>query len=284
MRHIIICVSGFSGVGKDEFVNRLVNNHLAIHTGLADPAKRHMANLYGFTRAQLFGPSSYRNAGDLRYPKPKFYSFGLRLLSVNEYKDEPGIDLSKKYWGYYHDTLEKTCLVQEGDPSYWLSPRESLQLYCELMNNLYSNTWVRHGIDIHIQLMQRTIDQPNNDYEIMLLNQYDRMKGVFEQPYVKQCNDGIAITCFSDFRHKHEIRFTREAAGTQYEPIIVRIKRPSISKPPYDHRSETEQATIADSEFDCIVNNDGSIEDLHKKADQLVNIIRSNGRLNSTYI
>jgi hypothetical protein len=285
MRHAIICVSGFSGVGKDEFVSRLVTNHSAMHTGLADPAKRHMADLYGFTRDQLFGPSPYRNAGDLRYPKHKFYSSNLKLLSLNEYKDELSdytgskINLSAKYWGFYHETLKKMCLVKEGDSSFWLSPRESLQLYCELMNNLYQNTWIRSGIETHMKLMQRTIDQPRGNDHIMLLNQYDRMRGVFERPYVKQCLGGVAFTCFSDFRHKHEIQFTREVAGIQYEPVIVRVKRPSIPNPPYDHRSETEQSTIPDSEFDFIINNDGSVQDLHHKADKLVNLIRSNEKM-----
>jgi len=80
MRHLMICVSGFSGTGKDEVAGRLVRTHGAVQTGLADPAKRHMADLYGFTEHQLFGPSSARNGGDLRYPKNN--ARGLRRSEV----------------------------------------------------------------------------------------------------------------------------------------------------------------------------------------------------------
>jgi hypothetical protein len=239
-----------------------------------------------------------RNAGDLRYPKPLFYELELGLInSENCFFKQQHLDHDKRYWVtkqipienrdeiyplVYKDywALDGRYFIPEGDPKFWLSPRESLQLYCELINKLYANTWIRHGIDMHIRLMQKTIDQPMRDDprcdKVMLLNQYDRMRGIFERPYIINSDKGIVISCFSDFRHKHEIQFAKEVAGTQYEPIIVRIKRPSIPTPPYDHRSETEQATIPDSEFDCVVNNDGSVEDLHRKADQLVNIIASN--------
>ena len=67
--HYIIAISGFSGSGKDEAVSQLIRKYYAIQTGLADPGKRHLADAYGFTEEQLFGPSHFRNAGDLRIPK-----------------------------------------------------------------------------------------------------------------------------------------------------------------------------------------------------------------------
>src|SRR5271157_5972054 len=80
MRHLMICVSGWAGTGKDECSGRLVREHQAIHTGLADPGKRHMADAYGFTAEQLWGPSKFRNAGDKRYPKPQVKEFGFECV------------------------------------------------------------------------------------------------------------------------------------------------------------------------------------------------------------
>jgi hypothetical protein len=62
--HYMIGFSGFAGVGKDECAKALILNHNGIQTGLADPAKRHVGELYGFTKDQLFGPSELRNQVD----------------------------------------------------------------------------------------------------------------------------------------------------------------------------------------------------------------------------
>src|SRR5690606_12488317 len=116
--------------------------------------KRHLADLYDFTEEQLFGPSAFRNKGDLRYPKKTLTDFN------------------------FHDFD-----IEEGDPKYWLSPREALQLYCEQMNNLYLNTWIEKGIRIHQEIASNKI------------NHYYPMYGVKSGPHRDDNEFGVFTCC-----------------------------------------------------------------------------------------
>lgn len=256
MRHLLFCISGFSGVGKDEFAKRLINNHSAIQTGLVDPAKRHMADLYGFSEKQLFGPSRNRNAGDIRYPKPEFPSDAVRTEAFGPvaWSDEPA--------SMWTSILGPDSTFFEGDPKYWLSPREALQRYCELMNLMYGDTWIKKGLETHIDLATKRYS-------------YSRMQGLTLS--AKQAPDPI-VTVFTDFRHKHEFRAARELRSPERSVIFIRIKHPKIQHPPFNHRSEVEQTQIPDSDFDFVVLNDGTIEDLHRKADEIVATFTREGK------
>lgn len=271
--HLMFCVSGFSGTGKDEFCRSLVEKHNAMHTGLADPAKRHMADIYGFTRDQLFGPSAMRNAGDPRYPKTSLTSLGAKRTAESKHWYFDVAEGDRQGW----EGLQRfktgnniRYFVEETDPRFFLSPREALQLYCDLMNQLYLCTWVRAGVDVHRKLAEWGDKEHSGGAQLRWT--YDRMTGLMPNDGSRFSDCGDVVTCFSDFRHWHEIRYVREAA-TQFEdftPVLIRVKRPGVDKPPFNHRSETEQATIPDSEFDYVVDNNSTIEGLHAVADQIV--------------
>jgi hypothetical protein len=248
----MFCISGFSGVGKDEFVSRLVTNHGAVQTGLVDPAKRHMADIYGFSESQLFGPSKNRNSGDIRYPKTS-QPLGFGLASELPPESNQWSDLPVPWWKYTEPEGTGIVYVRQHDPKYWLSPREALQRYCELMNLMYENTWIRKGIEIHKAIA-------TGRYA------YSRMVGLVSQDPVHR---NTFLTAFADFRHHHEFRVATEAKTEFCHPVFIRIKSKRIPKPPFDHRSETEQLEIPDSKFDHIINNDGSIDDLHRMADDI---------------
>src|ERR1700690_1845482 len=97
--HFLIAVSGFSKVGKDEFCKPLIEKFKAVQIGLADPAKRHMADLYGFTEEQLFG--SLKNVGDIRYPKSYVKDLNMTPWENKLPEELVGIlDSNKKYWTY----------------------------------------------------------------------------------------------------------------------------------------------------------------------------------------
>jgi len=314
LRHYMFCVSGFSGTGKDEVAGRLVRSHGAVRTGLADPAKRHMADIYGFTEHQLFGPSSARNEGDLRYPKEPFHRLGLepsrhglgkygkiteiqlvghngKLLDLEDLQEAP-LAAGKRYWTFTGRNVpeaqatNKPCrlpplswqplklgsaryFVPEGDPRFWLCPREPLQDYCDLMNTLYLRTWSRKGVEVHQQLAKVHWKDGN---KVFFRYSYSRMKGVVENDLNDRESwreaDGTFISCFADFRHWHEIREADMAEGIT--AVLIRVKRPSIPEPPYDHRSETEQAEIPDEMFDFILDNNGTLENLYMKVDEIV--------------
>ncbi len=289
MRHLMICISGFSGAGKDECALQLVQNHRAVQTGLADPAKRHMADVYGFTEQQLFGPSKVRNAGDLRWMKNNGVELGLKkhtgTLPETVYlpigSDGSGGRLTGKldpelhYWTYESrdpgvrtyapSTLGNgTIFVEEGDPEFWLSPREVLQQYCEKLNNFVLDTWIHKGVKDQLHVASG-------------LYRYERMRGLIKESEGRWNHDlETTVTCFADFRHIHEVKFVRNFANfakptaAPFTPILVRVKRPSIKIPPYNHRSETEQIKIRDAAFDVVIDNDKTVADLHRAIDKVV--------------
>jgi hypothetical protein len=148
--------------------------------------------------------------------------------------------------------------VEDGDPNFWLSPREALQRYCELMNNMYLDTWIRKSIETQIQVAR--------EWNISF---YSNMYGLSSRVTPAPQRDYV-VTCSPDFRHKHEIKLLKECSGDNIIPVVVRVKRPSIPNPPYQHRSEIEQTTILDSEFDFVVNNDCSINELNVRIDEIV--------------
>ena len=291
----MICISGFAGAGKDECASQLVNGHHAVQTGLADPGKRHMADAYEFTEQQLFGPSPFRNAGDIRIQKNSFYERNLQELPMQIFpsdlvagsESKYSIDGSKKYWTYGTDVLDSkrphckrdgggwTVFVQECDPEFWLSPREALQIYLEQMNKLDVYTWIRKGVIDQLRIATGEFG-------------YNRMHGLI--PANTPLNEPVfsstkwakhsehVITCFADFRHIPEIQWIREYesdAMHPFRPILIRVKRPSVSVPPYNHRSETEQTKIRDEAFDAVVQNDRDLPHLYGQIDHVVQLAKS---------
>ncbi len=302
LKQFMMCISGYSGSGKDEFARVFVEELQAPKVGLADPAKRHMADLYGFTEDQLFGPSASRNAGDLRFPKPVFFSSGLTLSQASASNRPDGLTGALQpdvpYWEfesrrgtsnlsdapaisrlpYATGKLgNATIYVPEGHPSFWLSPRESLQLYCELMNTMYGDTWIKKAVNTHMRLGGTTEARGQR----FMTFTYDRMLGLVtpsQDKLIPAPEDGGAFfSCSADFRHRHEFNLAKKMRTDDFIPVMVRVKRPSVPVPPFDHRSETEQAAIPDSFFDFVVQNDRTVEDLHQQARNVANVVQTPG-------
>lgn len=266
MNHYMFCVSGFAGVGKDEFCKRLVTNHGAYHTGLIDPAKRHLSEVYDFSEEQLFGPSNFRNAGDIRYPKHNYYSSRLQPLdkkSVLKWEiREPKSDnlyYTRDFfvtdYSFIGQDGSVNYVVEQGDARFWLSPREALQLHGELLNDLYIDTWIQKGVNVHLSLATGQF-------------KYSRMGGLI--PKTTPSLEDSIITCFSDFRHIHEVEYVRRMSKSQCIPILVRIKSKRVPQPIFTHRSEVEQTRIPDTKFNVVVHNDGNVQELHTLVDELV--------------
>lgn len=225
-RHIIIGFSGYARTGKDVCSNYLVDNYGAIHTGLSDPAKRHIMDVYGFTEDQVFGDA----------------------------KDDV-------------------------DWRTGLKPRVLLQDHMKLLQDHYEPTWIEKGIEDHKKLADVLVYGHMREYCFRYL--YGRTTGVIPIPYDPLTGPHFEfekpiITTFSDIRHFHDVNGVKKVdsdtkAAEVVEEVphitgaVVRIKRPGIDEPPFDHRSETEQATIPDDEFHFIVDNDSTIEDLGQK-------------------
>lgn len=111
---MIIGLVGLAGSGKDTVADMLQRFHGFRKVAFADPLKRIARDVYDFTDEQLWGPSEYRNAADLRYPR----------------ETSPG-----------------------GVVNY-LSPRYALQtLGTEWGRDCYADTWVDMGIRIARELL-----------------------------------------------------------------------------------------------------------------------------------
>lgn len=290
VKHIILCVSGFSGTGKDEFVKSVVEKHNAVQIDLADPAKRHVAEIYGWTEEQLFGPSKMRNKGDIKYPKHGIYSrcdndptkfkFSVKRIRENFdliYRVEQQMSYfkEKRFSSVDYDTF--SVEFQEGDPAFFLSPREALQIYCEKMNELYPDTWVDLCVKTHKKLASSAVEILSDMPSYYMRMRYSKMGGLTMNKPEEMTDfgkDGHFITCLSGFRHVNESTAFDRSNDTFSKFVKIRIKRPGIESPPFNHRSETEQLQMLDSSFDYVVNNSGTIEDLHEEANRIVKEIK----------
>jgi hypothetical protein len=67
MTNRLIVLSGEAGAGKDSVAKVLVEKHGWTLYSLAGPLKRFAEDMFGFTKEQLYGPSSARNAIDKRW-------------------------------------------------------------------------------------------------------------------------------------------------------------------------------------------------------------------------
>jgi len=66
---MLIAISGHAGSGKDAMADYLCRQYNFVKVGLADPLKRYCSDAFDFSDQQLYGPSEFRNAPDIRYPR-----------------------------------------------------------------------------------------------------------------------------------------------------------------------------------------------------------------------
>ena len=173
---MIIGFCGQAGSGKDTSADFLVKNDLFVKVAFADPLKRICQEVYDFTDDQLWGPSSSRNAPDLRYPRVKFENYP--FMSPQDAAD----------------------IVGPGTPAY-LTPRYALQqLGTEWGRNCFDNTWVDYALRIHDRL------QKGDCY-------YDTKSGLrFTTSMVSWATPKKDVV-ISDVRFKNEIDAIKKAGG-----------------------------------------------------------------------
>lgn len=131
-----------------------------------------------------------------------------------------------------------------------LAPREALQkLGTEWGRSCYPNTWV----DLCIRTAQDLLSG---------LSEYTQKRGLeftgAEPPA------GVVVP---DVRFKNEMAAIKNAGG-----MVIRVVRPGagLGGAAGLHPSEVEQASIPDSEFDLVIQNAGSLEDLRATVQSLL--------------
>lgn len=234
---MLLGVSGFAGSGKDAAANFLVEDFSFCRVALADPLKRIARDVYDFTDDQLWGPSQSRNAPDRRYPRPcKLCGGAGDKVPSSQESMEP-------------------CFGCHGEQVTYLTPREVLQkLGTEWGRECYPNTWV----DLCIRTAKKLLESPDAHYS---------QRHGFWQEAVDDASQiqGVAIP---DVRFRNEMKAIKEAGGK-----IIRIVRTGAGLDGSGalHVSETEQVSIPDSEFDAVIQNRGTLDDLRRAVAQIVN-------------
>lgn len=302
MYHLFM-FSGYSKSGKDEACKSAIQNFKAVQIGMTDPARRHFMQLYEWDSKRMFGDSEYRNSGDPSLPKESFTSLNSAgfidlcpdLSSEdgeffknlqNHMKKFPCLGTERRFfsiqkksnwfkWDHGYDFQKlKTNLIEgknqwifsDHDPNFFLSAREALQGHCENMNSMFENTWVSSVFKTIEELIYRI----ENGERVS----YHNESGIIEDPssdwFLRDTNK---ILCLNDLRHWHEIRYSNSIMIPGLKVTKVRIKRPSVPNPPFNHRSETEQSSIPDSEFDFIINNDSTLEEFHNRVVEVVRTV-----------
>ena len=242
---MILGISGLMGSGKDTVADHLVAKHGFVKIGLADPLKRFVAEVYGFSFSQLWGPSQMRNIPDERYPRDHTYNDSLASLA------------------------DATCLCCGWDssvgspevPQCYLTPRYALMMLgTEWGRGCYDKTWIEYGLRVADEL---SIEQWSGwSYSVA---HGKHRAGTCKGPNHPDCVMGAKGVVFSDFRFKNEIYPAKEK-GVQ----LWRTLR-GTGKPVFDHPSETEQMVIPDAVFNQVIDNNGiTKEELYIKVGDLV--------------
>lgn len=241
---MIIGISGLAGSGKDTAADSLVLGHGYVKLSFADPLKRIARDVYGFTETQLWGSSDNRNAPDFRYPRTEYAREWQAAWNASERRQQ--IDV-------------RDAIVEDFGESYgahFLTPRHALQqLGTEWGRTCYPETWSAMGIRLAQEL-----DGAQGKH-------YDAKKGIFacSRPPI----EGVAIP---DVRFWNEVDAVKKAGGK-----VIRVKRAGAGLKDATgalHKSETEMACIADAVFDAVIENDGSLQELHDKVGEVLTSFR----------
>ena len=246
---MIIGISGVAGTGKDTVASILVDNHLFVRIALADVIKRIVRDVFDFSESQLWGPSEKRNEIDYRYPR------NLDRLPAEARKAYERLRLV--------DDVAKAEFAKLGIE--FLTPRYALQTSAtNWARNCYPDIWVEYTLRIVKQLLKR--DYNYGDY----IFRYSPQMGLYNDVmfiYSDKLNKLPAGVVISDVRFLNEFNAIKKMGGKMWR--LTRLDA-GLSGDAGQHVSETEQAIIPDSEFNAIVTNDGTVEELAKKIADLL--------------
>jgi len=252
---MLLAISGLAGTGKDTVADILQKGSL-VKVALADPLKRIARDVYDFSDDQLWGPSFKRNEPDERYPREHTWKPSVSWAAID---DGPIKDVKCVCCGQSTTLrlVEDDVRIPDldGVNPCFLTARYALQtLGTEWGRDCFPDTWVKYAIRVHDRLQ-------NGDCA------YDQKFGLrwhakFEgETWVRPKKDVI----ISDTRFMNELFIIRAHGGK-----AIRITRPGVEVPAWAHPSETEQMGIPDSEFDYIIRNDGTLDDLLVKTREMI--------------
>jgi hypothetical protein len=272
---MLIGISGPAGCGKDTVAGFLAQDAQFVIVALADPIKRICKEVYDFTDEQLWGPSASRNAPDTRYVRRPARREWTCTECCHRILGNPFEEKAIGPLG------PKTCYVchKQGEslngeyhlvsiPVEHLTPRHALQqLGTEWGRTCYPNTWV----DLCIRTARKLLDDHSARYTQKHGVHHLEDNRIWEEADRIEANRvrGVAVP---DVRFRNEMAALREAGAR-----LVRVVRPGagLSGSAGAHVSEMEQREIPDSEFDRILYNEGTLDDLRGCTQTMLETLRS---------
>lgn len=267
----IVGITGQAGSGKDTVADRFVEEHGYVKIALADPLKRLGREVFGFTDTQLWGPSEHRNAHDKRYDHYCRVRVGGKFNSTTQlnkiaHECDPGWFAAAKALQVY---AEEWCesVLPEADPQTlfdWFVAMGSLypRLSPRIMLQSLGTEWGRQVADedIWVNCMIRTAKC------VLDGEQYDRRVGLVGRDPRQPKPRGVVV---SDVRFQNELRVIPANGGR-----LIRVRRPDTDKDAQvigikSHASEMEQKSFKDKNFDVVIQNTGTLDDLYEKVDEI---------------
>jgi len=151
----------------------------------------------------------------------------------------------------------------EVDNRYGFTPRSVLQkMGTDISRTIDEDVWVRYATKVAKTIMKDGVKDELKGY--VRSWKYSPAKGLEESAYPEQTPQGVA---FSDARFLNELEYVKKEGGK-----LLRVKRPANHLPNVNllHSSETQILCVDDSEFDIVIDNDGTIQDLVDKVDAAI--------------
>lgn len=232
------------GSGKSTVAETLIKEHRFTQIGLADPMRRFVQEVYQFSDDQVWGPSEARNALDERYPR-----------AAHDFDADGKCRCCGAVSSGVHVPGPHSQPRMPQNPQCFLTARYALQtLGTEWSRNCDPLTWPRRLMQTALQL------QEGGKY-------YDPKKGI---QYLYDLSDVIqprtnVVVC--DVRYRNELDYIRHNGGH-----TVLVERPVDSLGDAlnaSHASEVDLNSVKIKEFSAYILNDGSLEDLALKVDQI---------------
>lgn len=243
------------GTGKDTVADLLVTNHEFVKVALADPMKRFVQSIYGFTYQQLWGPSSLRNEVDVRYPREH------HVLTRDGYCACCGAQLQEdNTWN------RSQC---------YLTPRYALQMLgTEWGKFCFRDTWVKYlMLEIAPALL---MDAPYEGcYDKYRRHSYRPECGLIDRGEGDGTHgDRIRGLVISDVRFEDEVKYLKEYGG---KVVLVYRKADELPKgPDLEHASEVDLNKYVpdDPIWDDVIYNFQGVEELVTQTQQALDILR----------
>ncbi len=258
----VLMLVGPAGSGKDTIAAALCKKLTgAVDVAQADPMKRLAAKLFGFTKAQLWGPSMMRNAVDPAWTSERMtsalrdYNAGQHLpLGVGDFVNRWLQDLFQREGGDYRQEARThlECwyhnVLLEGVKRGALTPRLVLQTLGTEWGRAFSrNMWVDYALRIADQLL----GDPTVDYECSI-GVCERVEGPLPP-----------LVVITDGRFRNEVLAVRRLGGSVWQvappsPSTADVQATAAAGVA-SHISEAEQAGIPQQWYTLKVVNDKSL-------------------------